>query len=61
MFNVQCFLYLCPNESEFYDCSTNKWLWQDDHCQGTDGAADGVGFQGATVQVRSRLYRHQVP
>jgi hypothetical protein len=42
-------MYLCTDEDDFHDSSSYKWLWQDNDCQGLDGALFIEGLEGATL------------
>ena len=53
-------MYLCRDETRISDSSPHQRLWQDNDCQRTDGTSYIEGHEGATLQVRPRLYRYEV-
>ena len=48
-------------ETSFYDSGSHQWLWQNNDCQRADGALLEEGVLRTTLQMWSRLYRHEVP
>ena len=54
------FLIAAPTSTRISDSSPHQRLWQDNDCQRTDGTSYIEGHEGATFQVRPRLYRYQV-
>jgi hypothetical protein len=54
------YFVILQHEAGFSHSSTYQRLWQNNDCQGVDGALHTERLQGAAIQVRARLYRHEV-